>query len=84
MATMTKEKMREEILKANPGLMMTFSSEMNDWVMVNPFKNSINLINALGTYTLTPSGTLPETEGVPNMKQIVINGNRICFVVKKA
>lgn len=79
---MTKAEMREVILKANPDLMMTFSSELKDWVMVNPFNNSINLIDELGTYTLSPDGSLPETENLPNIKQIVINGNRICFVIK--
>ena len=83
MKKLSSSEIGEVILRANPGMYLTFNFELSDWVMVHPTNISIHLVDELGVYTLNPDKTLPMTSGYPNLKQLIIDGKRLCFVLKQ-
>ena len=74
---------REQLLKGNPGTMMTWSPRHQTWVVAS-VTNNLTLSPEWGVALIGSDGKLPRRKAEPEYRELIIDNQLICLIKSKS
>ena len=74
---------REQLLKDNPGTMMTWSPRHQNWVIASTMTDKLNLSKKWGVILIGTDGKFPRYKDDPEYRELNVDSQLVCLLKSK-
>lgn len=75
---------REQLLKDNPGTMMTWSPIHQNWVIASTMTDKLNLSKKWGVILIGTDGKFPRYKDDPEYRELNVDSQLVCLLKSKS